>query len=130
MVPDSLEVPYNMAAVYQAQGRYDEALKLLQDLVKKTEKPDTSYSQADRNNRAIFVERLGMVYRDQENYPAAVETFRKMLTLGDENAKGGYQDSIDTYRESKQGGEAPAPAGEAGQKRPNNREPRMLLYAQ
>src|SRR5712672_2020140 len=80
MVPDSLEVPYNMPAVYQAQGRYDEALKLLQDLVKKTEKPDTSYSQADRNNRSIFVERLGLVYRDQENYPAAVETFCKMLT--------------------------------------------------
>ena len=27
-----------MAAVYQAQGRYDEAAKLLQDLLKKTEK--------------------------------------------------------------------------------------------
>jgi hypothetical protein len=38
--------------------------------VKKTEKPDHNYNQADRNNRAIFVERLGMVYREQENYPA------------------------------------------------------------
>ncbi len=130
MVPDSLEVPYNMAAVYQAQGRYDEALKLLQDLVKKTEKPDTSYSQADRNNRAIFVERLGMVYRDQENYPAAVETFRKMLTLGDENAKRGYQDIIDTYRESKQWAQATATAREAVQKLPNDREVRMVLDAQ
>src|SRR3984885_237591 len=67
MVPDSLEVPYNTAAVYQSQGRYDEAAKLLQDLVKKTEKPDSSYSQSDRNNRAIFIERLGLVYRDEEN---------------------------------------------------------------
>ncbi len=130
MVPDSLEVPYNMAAVYQAQGRYDEALKLLQDLVKKTEKPDTSYSQADRNNRSIFVERLGLVYRDQENYPAAVETFRKMLTLGDENAKRGYQDIIDTYRESKQWAQATATAREAVQKLPNDREVRMVLDAQ
>jgi tetratricopeptide (TPR) repeat protein len=130
MVPDSLEVPYNMAAVYQAQGRYEEALKLLQDLVKKTEKPDTSYSQSDRNNRAIFVERLGMVYRDQENYPAAVETFRKMLTLGDENAKRGYQDIIDTYRESKQWAQATATAREAVQKLPNDREVRMVLDAQ
>jgi tetratricopeptide (TPR) repeat protein len=130
MVPDSLEVPYNMAAVYQAQGRYDEALKLLQDLVKKTEKPDTSYSQADRNNRSIFVERLGLVYRDQENYPAAVETFRKMLTLGDENAKRGYQDIIDTYRESKQWPQATATAREAVQKLPNDREVRMVLDAQ
>jgi tetratricopeptide (TPR) repeat protein len=130
MVPDSLEVPYNIAAVYQAQGRYDEALKLLQDLVKKTEKPDTSYSQADRNNRSIFVERLGLVYRDQENYPAAVETFRKMLTLGDENAKRGYQDIIDTYRESKQWPQATATAREAVQKLPNDREVRMVLDAQ
>jgi tetratricopeptide (TPR) repeat protein len=130
MVPDSLEVPYNMAAVYQAQGRYEEALKLLQDLVKKTEKPDTSYSQADRNNRSIFVERLGLVYRDQENYPAAVETFRKMLTLGDENAKRGYQDIIDTYRESKQWVQATAAAREAVQKLPNDREVRMVLDAQ
>jgi tetratricopeptide (TPR) repeat protein len=130
MVPDALEVPYNMAAVYQAQGRYDEALKLLQDLVKKTEKPDTSYSQADRNNRSIFVERLGLVYRDQENYPAAVETFRKMLTLGDENAKRGYQDIIDTYRESKQWPQATATAREAVQKLPNDREVRMVLDAQ
>ena len=68
MVPDALEVPYNIAVVYEAQARYDEAAKILQDLLKKTEKADNSYSQADRNNRAIFIERLGMVYRDQENY--------------------------------------------------------------
>src|ERR1022692_2370537 len=55
MVPDALEVPYNIAVVYEAQGRYDEAVKLLQDLLKKTEKADSSYSQADRNNRGIFV---------------------------------------------------------------------------
>src|ERR1700689_1455444 len=90
MVPDALEVPYNIAVVYQAQARYDEAVKVLQDLLKKTEKPENSYSQADRTNRAIFIERLGMVYRDQENYPAAVEAFRKLLTVGGEdNAKTG-----------------------------------------
>ena len=38
MVPDALEVPYNIAVVYQAQARYDEAAKILQDLLKKTEK--------------------------------------------------------------------------------------------
>ena len=130
MVPDSLEVPYNMAAVYQSQGRYDEAAKLLQDLVKKTEKPDTSYSQSDRNNRAIFIERLGMVYRDQENYQAAADTFRKMLTLGDENAERGYQNIIDTYREAKEWNQATAAAREAVQKLPNSRGLRMVLDAQ
>src|ERR1700734_1203687 len=130
MVPDALEVPYNVAVVYEAQARYDEAAKILQDLLKKTEKPDSSYSQADRNNRAIFIERLGLVYRDEENYTASVEAFRKMLPLGDENAKTGYQDVIDTYREAKRWPEATAAAKEAVQKLPDDRELRMVLDAQ
>jgi tetratricopeptide (TPR) repeat protein len=131
MVPDSVEIPYNVAVVYEAQARYDEAAKILQDLLKKTEKPENGYSQGDRNNRAIFIERLGMVYRDQENYPAAVEAFRKMLTVGgDDNARTGYQDIIDTYREAKQWPEATAAAKEALQKLPNDRELRMVLDAQ
>jgi tetratricopeptide (TPR) repeat protein len=131
MVPDALEVPYNIAVVYEAQARYDEAIRILQDLLKKTEKPEGSYSQGDRNNRGIFIERLGMVYRDQENYPAAIETFRKMLTVGgDDNAKTGYQDIIDTYREAKQWPQATAAAKEAVQKMPDDHDLRMVLDAQ
>ncbi len=131
LVPDTMDVPYSMAAVYQAQGRYDDAIKLLQDLVKKTEKSnEIATSQADRNNRAIFIERLGMIYREQENYPAAVDTFRKMLTLGDENARSGYQEIIDTYRDAKQWPQATAAAKEAVQKLPNDRDLRMVLDAQ
>ena len=130
LVPDTMDVPYSIAAVYQAQGRYDEAAKILQDLIKKTEKSETGTSQADRNNRAIFVERLGMIYREQENYTAAVETFRKMLTLGDENARSGYQEIIDTYRDAKQWPQATAAAREAVQKLPNDRDLRMVLDAQ
>jgi len=130
MVPDALEVPYNIAVIYQAQGRYDDAVNILQDLLKKTEKPENSYTQADRNNRGIFMERLGMVYRDQQNYPAAVESFRKMASLGDENARTGYQDVIDTYREAKEWPQATAAAREAVEKLPNDREMRMVLDAQ
>jgi len=130
LVPDTMDVPYSMAAVYQAQGRYDDAIKLLQDLVKRTEKSETALSQADRNNRAIFIERLGMVYREQQNYTAAVESFRKMLPLGDENARSGYQEIIDTYREAKQWPQATAVAKEAVQKLPDDRDLRMVLDAQ
>jgi tetratricopeptide (TPR) repeat protein len=130
LVPDTMDVPYSMAAVYQAQGRYDDAIKLLQGLVQKTEKSETGTSQSDRNNRAIFIERLGMVYREQENYTAAVDTFRKMLPLGDENARSGYQEMIDTYREAKQWPQATAVAKEAVQKMPNDRDLRMVLDSQ
>ena len=130
MVQDSIEVPYNMAAVYQAQGRYDEAIQVLQDLLKKTEKADNGYTQPEKNNRSVFLERLGTIYRDNNNSPQAVETFRKMLPLGDENAERGYQQIIDTYREAKQWQQATDAAKEAVQKLPNNRGLKMVYAAQ
>src|SRR5450432_2523428 len=130
MVQDSIEVPYNMAAVYQAQGRYDEAIQVLQDLLKKGEKPDNSYTQAEKNNRSVFLERLGTIYRDNKNDTQAIETFRKMLALGDENAERGYQQIIDTYREAKQWQQATDTAKEAVQKLPNNRSLKMVYAAQ
>src|SRR4029077_20731632 len=130
MVQDSVEVPYNMAAVYQAQGRYDEAIQLLQDLVKKTEKTDNSYSQPEKNNRAVFLERLGTIYRDNNNDTQAIETVRKMLTLGDENAERGYQQIIDSYREAKQWQQATDTAKEARQKSPHDRDLKMVYAPQ
>jgi tetratricopeptide (TPR) repeat protein len=130
MVQDSIEVPYNMAAVYQAQGRYDEAAQTLQDLLKKTEKPDNSYSQGERNNRAVFLERLGTIYRDQGKYPESVDVFRKMIALGDDNTVRGYQQIIDTYREAKQWQQATAVAKEAVQKMPNDRGLQMVYAGQ
>ena len=130
MVQDSIEVPYNMAAVYQAQGRYDEGIQAMQDLLKKTEKTDNSYTQPEKNNRSVFLERLGTIYRDNSNNPQAIETFRKMLALGDENAERGYQQIIDTYREAKQWQQATDTAKEAVQKLPNDRSMKMVYAAQ
>jgi len=130
MVQDSMEVPYSMAAVYQAQGRYDEAIQVLQDLLKKTDKPDNSYSQSDKANRAVFLERLGTIYRDNGNDQLAVETFRKMLVLGDDNAERGYQQLIDTYRENKEWQKATDAAKEATEKLPKDRGLKMVYAAQ
>jgi len=130
MAQDVMEVPYNIAAVYQAEGRYDEAVEILQDLVKKTDKADNNYSQSEKNNRSIFLERLGTVYRDDNNEQAALDTFRKMLPLGDDNAERGYQQIIDTYREAKQWQKATDAAKEATQKLPNDRGLKMVYAAQ
>ena len=130
MVPDSIDVPYNLARVYQAQGRYDDAAQILQDLLKKTEKPDNNYTQAEKNNRSVFLELLGSVYRDNNNSQLAIETFRKMLTLGDENAERGYQQIIDTYREARQWQQATDTAKEAVQKLPNDRGLKMVYASQ
>ena len=130
MVQDSMEVPYTMASIYQAQGRYDEAIPLLEDLLKKTEKPDGNYSKDEKTNRAVFLERLGTIYRDQNNNAKAIETFRKMLTLGDDNAERGYQQIIDTERSAKQWQAATDTAKEAVQRFPDDRDLKMAYAAQ
>ncbi|HTS57152.1 MAG TPA: tetratricopeptide repeat protein [Terriglobales bacterium] len=130
MVQDSMEVPYTMASIYQAEGRYDEAIPLLEDLLKKTDKPDGNYSKDEKTNRAVFLERLGTIYRDQNNNAKAIETFRKMLTLGDDNAERGYQQIIDTQRSAKQWQAATDTAREAVQRFPDDRDLKMVYAAQ
>jgi len=76
-------------------------------------------ARPDRNNRAIFVERLGMVYREQENYQAAVDTFRKMLTLGENNPAPAIRTSS-TPTGASSGPKRPQ-RKEAVQKMPNDR---------
>src|SRR5271165_4099321 len=130
MVQDSVEVPYNIASVYQAQGRYDEAVPIMRELLKKSEKTDGNYSGSAKGNRAVFLERLGTIYRDQGNYPAANETFRQMVALGgDDNVERGYQQIIDTWREAKDWQKALDVAKEAVQKLPSP-QLKMVLAGQ
>jgi tetratricopeptide (TPR) repeat protein len=131
MVQDSVEVPYNIAAIYQAQGRYDEAIPIMRNLLKKSEKPEGKYSNGEKSNRAVFLERLGTIYRDQGNNQAANETFREIVALGgDENIERGYQQIIDTWREAKEWQKATDAAKEAVQKLPTSRDLKMVLAAQ
>jgi tetratricopeptide (TPR) repeat protein len=130
MVQDSVEVPYNIAAIYQAQGRYDEAIPIMRDLLKKSEKPDGKYSNGEKSNRAVFLERLGTIYRDQGNNPSANQTFREIVALGgDDNIERGYQQIIDTWREAKDWQKALDVAKEAVQKLPSS-QLKMVLALQ
>jgi tetratricopeptide (TPR) repeat protein len=130
IVPDSLEVQYNIAVIDEAQGKYDDAIQILTQLLQKTEHTEDDYSVADKNNRAVFLERLGTLYREANKYQLAVETFHRMLDLGDENAIRGYQQIIDTYRDNKQWQMATNVADEAAKKFPNDRDLQMVAAAQ
>jgi tetratricopeptide (TPR) repeat protein len=131
MVQDSLEIPYNIAAIYQAQGRYDEAIPIMRDLLKKSEKADGKYSNGEKSNRAVFLERLGNIYRDQGNNPSAIAIYREIIALGgDEDIERGYQEIIDTWRDAKEWQKATDAAKEAVQKLPNSRDLKMVLASQ
>src|SRR3989442_2108164 len=102
----------------------------MKNVQKKPDKADNSDPQGEKNNRAVFLERLGTIYRENNNNQLAIDTFRKMLALGDDNAVRGYQQIIDTYREAKQWQQATDAAREASQRLPKDRGLKMVYAAQ
>src|SRR5579864_5527 len=127
MMQDSLEVPYNEAIVLEAQGRYDEAADILQKLVTRTARTDGNYSPGERNNRALFLERLGNLYREENRPLLAMETFRKIVDLGGQESARGYQEIIESYRDQKQWADASRTAHEAVKKLPDDNALTLVL---
>src|SRR5207253_5411726 len=75
--PGSLEVMYNEAMLYQAQGRFEDAIRVLSDAVTgiKGQPPAAS---SRRRSLAILYQQLGQLYRDTQNYQAATYTFEEL----------------------------------------------------
>ncbi len=102
LVPDSLEVPYNLALLYDSQGKPEEAIRVIRKLLDQTAKANPSeYSVRDKSNRAIFLERLGILYRGMENYTAAEDAFRKMMDSDQENAVRAATQLVETLRQAR-----------------------------
>jgi len=130
VVPESLELKYNMAVIEDAQGKYDDAIAILNQLLQKTEHANGVYDTSEKNNRSIFLERLGTVYREANKPQLAIDTFRRMFDMGDDNAIRGYQQIIETYRDQKQWQLATTTAEEAAKKFPNDRSMQMVAASQ
>ncbi len=126
LMPDSLEVPYQQALLEDAVGNEDKSVQILTDLLKKTEKPNSSYTIAEANNRAIFLERLGMTYRTEEKYDLALQTFQQIVALGKNQAPRGEALIIETLRLNGQPQQALARADAAVKQYPQDHSLRML----
>lgn len=130
LVPDSQEIPYNMAVIYEAQGRYDDAIQAIQQLLQKSEKPDAAYTAADKSNRSIFLERLGNIYRESNRTQLAIDTFKKMIPMGDESASRAYQEMVETYRDARDWPSATQAAAEGAKRLPEDHGVQLIYAAQ
>jgi len=99
--PDNVEVQFNLVMLDHDEGRLEDALKRANDIIKKTEKSNGRYTEAEKQNRRIFLVNQGMLNRDLGNYDAAIKTFQDVKTLT--NEKDGRIDAviIETYRMAK-----------------------------
>ena len=130
--PDDTKIQYDMKIQYEqalledAAGNQDKALELLQGLVKSSEQAEGQYSPAEANNRAIFLERLGLIYRAQRKYPPALQAFQQIVALGKAQAARGEELIVDTMRLTHQLPKALDEVNSAVQKFPEERSLRIL----
>jgi tetratricopeptide (TPR) repeat protein len=124
------EISFNEALADEALGKHDEATQILQKLVDQNEHSTGQYSDAEKNARAFFLDRLAVLYREQNKPLLAVDNYRKMLELGGEFTVQGYQGEVDSYREAKQYDKATEVAREASAKLPKDRDITLMLAGQ
>ncbi len=128
LAPESLELTYNEALLYDSLGRYDDATGVLTKLVADTAHADGKYSDSEKANRSIFLDRLAIIYREENKTAEAVAAYKQLVALGGEYVKNGYQGQIDAYRDAHQWKEASAAAAEVAKAMPNDHAI-QLMYA-
>jgi tetratricopeptide (TPR) repeat protein len=130
-VQDSLELSYNEALIYDALGKYDQATGVLNGLVDSSSHPEGKYSDQEKQNRAIFLNRLGIIDREQNKTAEAVAAYKQIVDLGgDDYAVEGYQGEVDAYRDAHQWKDATAAAAEAANALPKNHAIQMMYAGQ
>lgn len=100
LVSDNIELSYNLALVYDALGRFDDSIRTLKQLLTATLPPDGKYSDGDRSNRALFLNRLAIVQREANHTDDAVATYREMQQLGGDYQANGAGGIVDAYRDA------------------------------
>lgn len=98
--PNSLEVIYYEASIYEDQGRFDDSIRVLSDAVAVV-KTESEFTPSRRRSLAILYQQLGQLYRETSNYGAAVNTFEEMLRLGAEEDRRARVLIIETYKDAR-----------------------------
>jgi tetratricopeptide (TPR) repeat protein len=117
--PGSLEILYNEAMIYESQGRYEEAIRVLSDAITGV-KSQSTVLPSRRRSLAILYQQLGMLYRDVQNFQAAIYTFQELAHLGEEEDRRARPLMMDTYRLARDLTKALAAGREAIAKYPND----------
>jgi len=125
--PDSLEAGYNEGIILDVLGRYDEAVAVYQKMVDLTGHANGAYTQEEKANRSVFLERLAAVYHEENKTAEAIATYQKEIELGGDIAKGGYRGEVDTYRDVKQFDKATEISRKAVAAFPDDPEMKLML---
>lgn len=125
--PTSLEAGFNEGRLLDILGHFDEAAQTYSAMVDLTSHANGAYTDEEKNNRSIFLERLGSIYMEQNKTDQAVATYQKMIDMGGDPGIRGYQSQVDAYRSSQQFEKSLEVARKAVTANPKKRELKLML---
>jgi len=123
----SLEAGYNEGLLLDVLGRFDEATQVYEKMVDLTSHANGAYTAEEKNNRGIFLERLGAIYHEQNKIEQAIGAYQKLIDMGGETALRGFQGQVDTYRDARMYDRAIEVSRKAVEADPKNRELKLML---
>ncbi len=125
--PDNLEAGYNEGLLLDVLSRYDEATQVYEHMVDLTSHANGAYTSEEKNNRGIFLERLGALYHERNKVDQAIVTYQKLIDMGGEQAQRGYQGQVDTYRDAKMFDKAVEVSRKAVEVNPKDTDLKLML---
>lgn len=128
--PNSLEIQFEEAVLDDAIGHLDDAAKLFGQMAAAMEHPSGQYSEEEKGNYALVLDRLAEVYREQSRPDLAIATYQKKASLGGDFEAQAYDEEVETYREAHQYDKAVATAREAVEKQPKSIDAKLTLARQ
>ena len=117
---EELELKYNEALNYDALGEFDQATSVLKGILDASSHPEGKYSEQEKQNRAIFLDRLGIIDREENKTAEAVAAYKQIVDFGGDYAQRGYDGEVQAYRDAHQWKDAAAIAAEAAKALPKD----------
>ncbi len=122
--PTNVEVVYNEVGLLETEGRVADAVQALKQVIETTSK--RNYTAAEKGQRAMLLERLGLLYRSNDQFTEAAAVFRDFANLDTANAARGQAQVADTWRQAKDYKKATEEIEAAYQKFPEDRTVRVV----
>jgi tetratricopeptide (TPR) repeat protein len=94
--PANVEIRYNQVSILEAEGKTQQAIQTLKDILDTTAK--RTYGRPERSMRLALLQRLAELYRDGEQTELAVEAFRQMAELDADQGARSAAEIVETYR--------------------------------
>ena len=117
--PDNPEVRFFEVSLLVDEGKTGEAIPILKKLLDSTARQN--YDQQQKLVRVQMLERLGTLYRDNQQYDLAVDSFREISAVDPDLSPRAEAQVIDTYRMSKNYAKAQQTSDADAKKFPNDR---------